>query len=714
MHARRLARPWLAALLGAATLGSLVPACRPKPEAGPIQPTQPAPPVVAATPVTPTTPKVVATATAPAQLLPESTVIAATVASVRHLLRVVDYPSLIAKYRTQYDQAVQFVEGSTGFNLLDPAKWTEIGVNPDGPLGFAMFDLDAGAGCAFFTLSDAQRFREFVDRLGTKLGGQVFPVYEDRGVVLATDAGASTGLVLRDGFAFFVFVDRPARAPYDYARELASVDPARGLVTSARWQKAVGAAPPRDVLAFVDVAGMIRAESEQRRKWAENPEPTWAETELQRLREQGAPAEEITRWEQIAAEQKTAEAEMRARRAREQEFMAALFGPLGPLVFELSLSDKAVQGTIRAQAPDSALVRKVTVPRDAPPLAITAAGERVVLGAGVSVDVAEALLAVDAALKADGESLEKLFEEIRRKLTIDPRAALGSLDGTVSFALTLKDPLALASDKGGQSLGLHVALGLKAPAEAQALVDVAALKLPPGAKVKRNAKTRGFSLPVPDWREVHVAVVGKTLAVTTDPEFLRRVERGAAGALDRVLPTPTVPVVTTRDAVGVFFMDYLMPMGLLASRRSDYAYDPSTNQPYWRFPEVAHEKIDKVPHSAAYKAKLKEWRALDAKARKAEEVRERAQTKVLLAVAGSIGALAVDLRETGDGLQLEGGQFFGPGGLARAIELGIDATAVRDNEPIWELYDKRSKAEQELQEVRARDVEKALGVQASQ
>ena len=351
---------------------------------------------------------------------------------------------------------------------------------------------------------------------------------------------------------------------------------------------------------------------------------------------------------------------------------------------------------------------------DAPPLAITAAGERVVLGAAASVDVAEALLAVDAALKADGESLEKLFAEIKSKLTIDPRAALGALDGTGSFALTLKDPLALASDRGSQSLGLHVALGLKAPAEAQALVDVAALKLPPVARVKRNAKTRGFSLPVPDWRELHVAVVGKTLAVTTDPEFLRRVERGAAGALDKVLPTPTVPVVTTRDAVGVFFMDYLMPMGMLASRRSEYAYDPSTNQPYWRFPEVAHEKIDKVPHSPAYKAKLKEWRALDAKARKAEEARERAQTKVLLAVAGSIGALAVDLRETGDGLLLEGGQFFGPGGLARAIELAIDATGMKDNEPIWELYDKRSKAEQELQEVRARDVEKALGVQAAQ
>lgn len=713
MHARRLARSGLAVLFGAAALGSLVPACRPKPEAGPVQPSQPAEPVAAA-PVKPAPPKPVAPATAPVQLLPEGTAVTLTVASVQHLLRVVDYQALITKYRAQYDQAAAYVEQSAGTNLLDPLKWTEIGVSPDGPIGFALFDIDAGAGCAYFTLSDPQRFRDFVDRIGAKLGGRIFPVYEDRGVVLATEAGASTGLVLRDGFAYFVFVDRPARAPYDYARELASMDPARGLAASARWQKALGAAPPRDLLAFVDVAGIIRAEIEQRRKWAENPEPTWAETELQRLREQGAPAEEIARWEQIAAEQKTAEAEMRARRQREQEFMASVFGPLGPLVFELSLGDKAVRGTIRAQAPDSALVRKVVAPRDAPPLAITAAGERVLLGAGASVDVSEALLALDAALKADGESLEKLFAEIKRDIAIEPLATLGALDGTGSVALTIKDPAALATGKGREALGFTLAIGLKAPAEAQALVDVVALKLPPALKLKRNPKTRGFSVKVPEWRELHVAVVGKTLAVSTDAEFLRRVERGAGGSLDKVLPTATVPVVTTRDAVGVFFMDYLAPMGMFMARSSgDYRYDPSTNQPYWRFPEVAHDKIDKVPQSAAYKAKLKAWRAIDDKVRKAEETRERAQMKVVLAAADSVGALAVNLRETGDGLQAEGGQYFGPGGLARAIELGVDAVASKGgDDPVWELYEKRSKAEQELQEVRVHDVEKALGVQA--
>ncbi len=706
MQRRRLARFGLAVVLGAA--------CRPATQTTTTAPPPVALPVMTA-PVKVAPPPAVARATSPVQLLPETAHIAVSVASVNHLLRVIDYKALIGKYRAQYDQIVAVVEQSAGHNLLDPAKWREVGVDPDGPIGMAMFDLEGMAGCFFFTLSDPGRFREYVDRVGAKIGSSgLLPVYEDRGVVLATEAGATTALVLRDGFAFFVFVDRPAQARYDHARELASMDPARGLTAGARWKQAVGAGPARDVLGFFDVAQMLRADREARRKREESPEPTWAETELQRLREQGAPAEDIAKWEQIAAEQRTAEASMRARRQREQEFVEKLFGPLGPLVLELSLSDKAVEGSLRARAPEDAVVRKVVASRDAPPLAVTASGERVVFAVAASVEPAEALQALDAALKADGESLDRVLEKMQRELGVDGRTAAGAFDGTGSFALTLKDAAALFTGKGSRGVGFNLALGLRAPAEAQALLEVAIGKLPKELRPVR--KGRGVTVSVPDWREVHVAVVGKSLAISTDPEFQRRVERGAAGAPARALPAATVPVVMSRQAVGVFFMDYLAPMGMWLSRRSsDFRYEPSQNQPYWRFPEVAHEKIDRVPQSAAYKAKMKSWTAADDKVRKAEEVRERAQMKVMTAVAESIGSLAVSLRETGDGLQIDGGHYFGPGGLAQAIELGIEAASSSSrggDDPVYKLYEERSRVEQEMQEIRVRDIERALGVQA--
>jgi hypothetical protein len=638
-----------------------------------------------------------------------------TVASVQHLLRVVDVGALIAKYRVQYDQAVAFVAQATGHNLLDPLKWPEIGVDPDGPIGFALFNTDAGAGCGFFTLKDPAKFREFLDRIGGKIGGSLVPVYEDRGIVLAHEPDSDSAVVLRDGFAFYVVKGNSSRAPYDYARELATVDPARGLSATPRWQKALGAATPHDLVAFVDVGGMIAAEAAARKQRDEHPEPSWAETELLRLREQGAPAEDIAKWEKIADEQRVAEAQLRERRRREQEFMASVFGALGPMVFELALSDKAVKGTIRALAPESAMPRRIALNRSSPPLAITAAGERVIFGASASVELVEALLGLDALLKADGTNLEVVLARLRVQLGVDPKATFDALAGTASFALTVKDPAAMIAAKSPEkSFGFTAAIGVKNRAEIEALLAVLAMKLPPPLKIRRAGK--GYTVAVPNWRDVHVAVVGDALTLSTDAEFSRRVDRGANGPLERTVPTATVPVVTARESAAVLLMDYVTPFVFLASRSmSDYHYDPSQNQPYWRFQDVAHEQIDKVPQSAAYKAKLKEWRAVDAKIRKADEVRERAQAKTMLAVADSIGALALNLRETTDGLVIDGGQYFGTGGLARAIDLGIEAASSRaGDDAVYRLYDERGKIEQEMQELRVRDVEKALGVRQAQ
>ncbi|MFY0538102.1 hypothetical protein [Nannocystis pusilla] len=46
-----------------------------------------------------------------------------------------------------------------------------------------------------------------------------------------------------------------------------------------------------------------------------------------------------------------------------------------------------------------------------------------------------------------------------------------------------------------------------------------------GLKVKRG-KSRGHVVTVPGWREVHVALVGSTLTISTDPKFAQQVERG--------------------------------------------------------------------------------------------------------------------------------------------------------------------------------------------
>ncbi|PCC70222.1 hypothetical protein SAMN02745121_03457 [Nannocystis exedens] len=698
--------------------GLVAAGCRPKPETATASPTASTTAPAATTSRNAAPPQVVAPAQAPIDLLPERTGMAVSAASVRHLLRVVDGAALFERYRPYYEQAGAYLEQSFGHNFLDPARWPEIGVDPERPLGVALLDAGSETICYFVSLTDPDRFRSFVDRLGAKLGGSLESVYEDRGIVLAQEPGARNQLVLRDDFAFVVMVGNQNLAPYDFARELAGVDPARGLTASRRWQEAMGPAAPRDLVAFIDVGGMIRAEIEAARRIDDQGVASWAEQELQRLREHGGTAEEVARWEQVVAEQRASETQFRERRRREQELWSAVFGPLGPIALELSLAPEAIVGTARVQVPESAPLRRVVTAGSAPPLAITAASERVLFGAGGTLAVGEGLAALDSLLRTLGKSVDGLSAELQRNLGGDPKAALELLDGTMSFALTSKDVNALARGGGKAELGFNLALGFKDPVTAAALVAVTMAKIPSsplglaGLKVKRG-KSRGHVVTVPTWREVHVALVGSTLTISTDPKFAQQVERGPARAWEPRL-AKAGPVVTAPGTAASLLLDHALLVGMFMARRHHESarYLPSQNQPYWRFPSLAHEAIDKVPQSAAYKVRLKEWLRLDGKIERAEQAQERRRVEVALAAADSLGTLAVQLRETPDGLETEGGQYFGPGGLARTIErIGEGLAAVETD---YSIHEERGRVEQELQEIRVRDVERALGVRAGE
>lgn len=637
-------------------------------------------------------------------------------ASVRHLLRVVDVAALIARYRPYYEQAGAYSEQSFGHNLLDPARWPEIGVDPDRPIGAALLDAGSQTTCYFISLTDPLRFRDFVDRLGAKLGGSLESVYEDRGIVLAHEPGARNQLVLRDDFAFVVNVGNPSLAPYDFARELASVDPARGLTASPRWQQAVGPAEPRDLLAFVDAGGMLRAEVEAARRRDEQPATSWAEQELQRLREHGGAAEEIARWEQVAAEQRASEQQSREMRRREQALWTGVLGPLGPIVIAVSLGPEAIAGTARAQAPETALLRRVVTAGAGPPVAITAASERVLFGAGGKLDVSEGIAGIDASLRAIGKSADELFAALQRSIGGDPKAALAMLEGTVSFALTATDVAAMAGGGGKAELGFNLALTFKDPVTAAALVAVTMAKLPSsplglaGSKVKRG-KSRGHVVTVPGWRDVHVALVGATLTISTDPKFAQQVERGTTW---QPRLAQVGPIVTAPGAAATLLLDHALLVGMFMARRhyEGERYLPSQNQPYWRFPALTPEAIDKVPQSAAYKTRMKDWRRLDAKIERAEKVQDRKRLEGALMAADSLGALALQLRETPEGLSTEGGQYFGPGGLVRTIERFIEGLS--GGETDYSTYEERGRIEQEMMEIRVRDVERSLGVRASE
>ena len=651
----------------------------------------------------------VAVASSPVQLLPDTTVAVVQWAGLRALLGVVDIDAIIGKYRSYYDQAVQGVVAVAGHNLLDPGQWREIGVDAEGPMGAAVLDARSETYAGYFTISDREKFRAFLDRVGGSRRMQ--PVLEDRGLVLKVDADDSSALVLRDGFGFYVVTGRPAQAPYDFARLLAMIDPARGLTATPRYQRAVaGGEPGRSLTAYVDLWAFIAAEQAAREARSSDPEPSWPEQELARAIENGAPAEEVSRLRQQADEQRKSEQMWAERRQREYVQWQRWLGPVEPLVFEFTADMRGVTGKIRAKMPETAPMRAILRNAPTPSPLFAALGERATVLLGASVDVAATVSHFEELLRASGEDPEKAYAWFRAETKVDFKGeVLPLLVGSGGFAWTVSDAGLRGEMKGSQGQGFAVAVAVKDGAGAQALLDRVALTLAQalGAPLGRDAQSGAHAVAVPESRPVYAAVAGGQVVVTTDAGVVRRLATGASGGGGK-LDAAVVPVVTAREVAAQGLVDLVLPAFMLRSS----SYDSSSlmlGQPYGQFPGVEPAQIDRVPLSRAYKAKYREWEALGGKIAKEEQAQQRRQMQAVVALSECVGVMAGNLREQPDGLELTGGQYFGKGGLTRAVDLGVEYfSAQRGMERTWELYSERSAVEEELRRIRVSDVATAL------
>ena len=704
IDSRRLVRDGrLARCLGLACL--LVGGCRPaqtvKPE--PVMATAPAPTMRARhTDVSP----MVAVATSPLQLLPDTTVAVGSIAGVGALLAVVDVEAITTKYRSEYEQVSALVIGSAGVNLLDPAQWREVGVDPDGAMGAAMLDMRSETFVGFITLSDPAKFRAFIDKLGG--ARRLRPVIEDRGLVLKYEADSNTALVLRDGFLFVVNTDRPNEAPYDFARLLATIDPARGLTASPRYQRATASPePPRPLRAYVDLWAIVQAEQVARAARQNEAEPSWAEQELERAVQAGVTAEEQARLRQQADEQRAWERRYAERRQREFELLRRWLAPVEPVVFEFTASRGGVEGKVRAKMPETAPLRAVLRNASMPSPVLAALGERSVLQLGGSVDVAAAIASFEEIVRANGDEPEKIYSELRDSLKVDLKTEVAPLlVGTGGFAVTASEALLRGEQRGdSKQLGFAFAAAVKDVPAAQSLVARLVARVP--VKAGKDAKTGAHTLAMPGYRTVYATVTAGQIVVTTDPGVIRRLSAGSPAS--HGVAAAVVPVVTARDVGFAGMLDVVLPMFLLDVRGSNASMMSSDSFHPGMFPGVDAQQTERVPRSRAYKAKMRTWEALNAKIVKEEQAQERRRTQLMVTLAECFGVMAGNLREQPDGLELAGGQFFGKGGLTRALDLGVEQfTAARAHERIWELYSQRSALEDELRRIRIADVATAL------
>lgn len=656
--------------------------------------------------------KAVAAATAPVQLLPEGTAVIVNSAGIGALLAVLDVEGLLFKVRPLYEQASAFLTTTFGANLLDPGQWPLIGVDPKGPMGVALVDVRSTTVVLYATVSEQDRLRAFVDRIASPK--RLLPVFEDRGVVLRTEEEDSPSLVVRDGFVFLVLTERRDEMTHDVARQLATIDPASGLTATPRYQQAIaGGTPGAGLSAYLDLSLFLASEEQQLAAEATTPERSWVEQELETAAARGAPAAELDRLRQQVDNERDWQRRLAERRLRSVEFGRRWLAGVSPVVFEFSGSVSGLVGSIRARMPETAPLRAMLRNASEPSPVLMALGERPALMFGGSLDLPVALAEFEALLRADGGDPEKAYRELGELLRISEprREILTLLTGTGGFALTLPEARLRGEERGDAGgLGFALGLGVRETARAEALLEAAWKRIP--GKTGKDRATGAFTLEDTGQPKIYAKVVAQQLVVTSDAGLLQRLMLGSPRSTLKWLEPPVVPVVSARDAAMQGFIDPILMTLLFTSRYSAYADtdDLEPSPPYWLFPDVSREKFDKVPRSAAYKAKMREWQVFAGKLRKYNQTMARNEAQRMVELARCVGALAGNLREQPDGVVLAGGQLFGKGGLARAIELATDQTARRParDEDLDELMMTRERLMTEMHRLRARDVATAL------
>jgi hypothetical protein len=630
----------------------------------------------------------------PAALLPATTVLMVSAASPNRIAQALERERLLDAFGAQAKMAVGFLSGQLGFDPFDPAAYPALGIDADGPIGFAVIDASAGAFALFGTVTDVAKLkaaaRDMAGRQRVELTEQVFG-----SATLMRDPkdARGQGLVIRDKVAAFVIVGR--EAPVDYAERMAKQPVADSLARSRGYRRAMGSYDTGDLLIFADAAAVVeQAASAQDRKAS----TSWAADELAAAKEREAPAEEIERLQAQAAEIEASEA--RWRRQDEAAGRLASMVALGVEGTAWRLSAKSsgvfLEGRV-ALGPDAFLRSAVRNTAGRSLFATSLSGEPAFVLEG-AVDPAAAQQIVELLLEAEGSSWLEVSNDLQKEAELSLDNDIWPLwVGDGGIAITFDEPLDFARpEEAAKKIGLAIRARVKDPAAAAALLEkLDASSTDLGRRMSKDAD--GYVLDIPDYRKLHVELAGDHLLLATDKQLGVRLSHGSRGLMGRQTDPPEAwAAMMMPDRAGIFAFDVRAMGWLMIGRMGAESMSASISD-------------DDVPMSRAAKAKLKEIEALDAKIAKASDERARAEFEQISTMLNPFGITVVTAAMDDRGIDIVGGQLTRDANVSQLLESMV-GLAVNGMEPrggnddkVFKLFEDRRKLQDEFEALRQAD-----------
>lgn len=567
-------------------------------------------------------------------------------------------PSAVLAHIRRLDKFPEFqsvhseITDELGVDLLDPAAWQKIGLDSQGPVGFALLDIEAEGFVVYATLSDARTFGQFIERLADRQGERNTLSSAEVGHAFVYRLDEEASVVLRENVAMFVYVDRPERVARDYVATVATLDPREALSHSktfawAREQVEVA----DDGLLFVNPIGLL-TQIEREMVGSDSDYGTrYAQDELDRARSMGEPVERIKELEQRLEEERRWQVERETRQASERELVRALFGPIEAFVAAGELRDDAISAHARMLIPGEGLLTRVLLPMDVESPLLSALDQPPLMGIDGRVDMQVFLQLVELLARTDGENLQELNAQMRTASGIDVLVdVVPLLTGTGGFMLTQQqEPDVKRMYDADKNFGLAAYVGVSDPERLRKLIDglLRSKRMP---ELSRQTRGDGWVVSVPDWHDVVLTLVGDRLVASTDTKLADRIRDARPGAEAKALADPEHPM-RGRAPTPALRM-YQRWLWLVASEPYESPKRDAASMLYEinMHAVLTPEQAAAVPHSRDYKRKYAELERGLAELDAFDQREAMRRYEQQLEIGRSLGDAGMQIERLADGL----------------------------------------------------------------
>lgn len=684
------------------------------------------------------------------------------------LLNRLGRESLIQKHQEFYNMMVTELTQAFGQNFLDPAILNSMGADLMGPVGFAFIEMRPENFATFFSVNDMAKMQETIltlaDRMGTPV--QIEQLAGATLIDLVENRGNKIFFILRGNYLFIFGAGAAYSHPdpvkremsdEDYAkeqlaiaREFAQIAPENSLASHPRYQKASQSLHfGKDGAMYVDIASIIETTLKNEESYAVSSSETYYKQRILELEEaiknepenEESYRQEIGYLEESLRQEKEWIESSKQRRKEEAEIIKSIFGGLHSLMVGAEFSVSSLQVKAFVDIEDQSFLKNIFKNGNGHSLFLNTLKDQplfLVAGTAKIDTLIEAVNNIFLKRAMGMGGLDQMKEAFKQELGVDLDQELIPLfTGGGGFAVTGKIGMENAED-AFKSIDVAGLLELSDGVKAQEILGRIFSHPELAQFVQKEEGTQTYLIPVPYWKNIYVGVIQNSFVVTSDVEFCGRLSRGESDSfLNRIENAELKSLLQTPNPAALEIIDLatIISVFVQASTSNFEIAKPSTE-----FAE-AHSSSpeEEVPYSDAYNAKKAEIEVAKAEIEKINknieefseesnklyQERSESESKMVLQVCSLFDLIPFVMSVESDGIYLHSGLFIKEGTLADSISNIVDWSveiAQKSDDvsnrlnAVWEtqnqfyteqseLYNKIAQFEQELQEIRARDVE---------